>query len=147
MKAPQDLESLYLEDETAWLNMSAKLVEEGRIQELDFDHLREFLTDMAASQRHAVESRLLVLIVHLLKWVYQPKNRFRSWKATIVTQRFKLQRLFRSKTLRNHGEAVLAEIYPKALELAAIQTDLPEATFPAECPFHLDFLAGDEFPD
>jgi len=35
--------------------------------------------------------------------------------------------------LRNHAEAVLADVYRKAIERAAAETGLPVETFPVEC--------------
>jgi hypothetical protein len=43
-------------------------------------------------------------------------------------------------SLRNHAESVLAGIYRNAVEPAAAETELPEATFPAACPYSLDQL-------
>jgi hypothetical protein len=33
-----------------------------------------------------------------------------------------------------HAEAVLAEVYAEAVEAAVAETELPEETFPAQCP-------------
>jgi hypothetical protein len=42
--------------------------------------------------------------------------------------------------LRNHAEAVLAEVYRKAVERAAAETGLTAETFPAACPYSFDQL-------
>jgi len=42
MANPDDL---YNKDETAWLEMMARLAAERRFAELDYEHLHEFLTD------------------------------------------------------------------------------------------------------
>src|SRR5438874_1944892 len=95
------LSDLYETDETAWLERMAELVRRGRIEELDLPNLSEFLSDMARRDRREVESRLAVLIAHLLKWEYQPPKRSRSWLVTIEQQRQELLRLLESGTLRN----------------------------------------------
>src|SRR4051794_29241126 len=84
------LSSLYLKDETAWLEAMAELIRQGRRSELDFAHLQEYLSDMARRDRREVRSRLVVLIAHVLKWPRQPKRRTRGWRATIIEQRQEL---------------------------------------------------------
>src|SRR5947209_14405606 len=131
----QPLSALYETDETAWLEAMARLARQRRGAELDYEHLAEFLTDMARRDRREVESRLAVLIAHLLKWQYQPAKRSRSWLVTIEQQRQELLRLLTSGTLHNHAEAVLPAVYADGLRLAALETGLPAATFPPECPY------------
>jgi hypothetical protein len=136
-------EDLYLSDETAWLEEMASLASQGRVDELDCEHLAEYLTDMSTRDRREVESRLAVLIAHRLKWEHQPAKRARSWLRTMKLQRQELRKLFTSKTLRNHAEKALAEAYRDATELAAVETGLPESTFPAECPYTLAQLESE----
>jgi len=75
---------LYEHDETAWLETMAELIRLGRLDEIDYPNLAEYLADIARSDRREVESRLTVLIVHALKWTYQPDRRSGSCKATII---------------------------------------------------------------
>ena len=134
------LPDLYEEDETAWLDAIADLIQQGRYAELDYPHLAEFLTDMAIRDRREVESRLALLIAHVLKWTYQPDKRSRSWRATIIEQRHELARNLGRGVLRNHAKAVLAEAYNEAVERAAAETGPSAETFPAECPHTLEQL-------
>ena len=71
---------------------------------------------MAKRDRREVESRLVVLLAHLLKWTYQPDRRSRSWRATVVEHRQELVGLAGRGVLRNHAETVLAEVYARAVE-------------------------------
>ena len=134
------LPSLYLEDETAWLEEMARLAAERRLDDLDFEHLSEYLSDMARRDRREVYSRLVVLLAHLLKWDHQPERRSGSWRGTILTQRRELRLLLESGTLRNHATACLAQAYQDAREQAAVESELPAQKFPAECPWPLDEL-------
>jgi hypothetical protein len=128
------LAALYETDETAWLDATAELLRAGRVEEIDTDTLAEYLADMARRDRREIESRLIVLIAHLLKWTYQPEHRSGSWRATVIEQRQELEGLLERGVLRTHAEAVLADVYRKAVERTAAETDLPAATFPTECP-------------
>jgi hypothetical protein len=134
------LPALFEYDETAWLDAMADLARAGRAVELDLPHLAEYLADMARRDRREVESRLVVLLAHLLKWDHQPDQRSRSWRATVIEQRQELNRLAGRGVLRNHAEAVCAEVYPEAVERAAAETGLTFDRFPAECPYTLDQL-------
>ncbi len=136
------LPELYAEDETAWLDAMVELVEAGAYAELDFVSLGEYLSDMARRDRREVESRLVVLLMHILKWIYQPEQRSRSWRASIVEQRQELRRLAGRGVLRNHAESVLAEVYREAVERAVAETGLPPETFPAECAYSVDELTS-----
>ena len=75
---------LYETDETAWLDAMAQCAQRGAHAELDFEHLAEFLSDMAKRDRREVESRLATLLAHWLKWQYQPEKRSRSWRADML---------------------------------------------------------------
>lgn len=140
------LPELYAEDETAWLDAMADLLAAGEYAELDYANLREYLSDMARRDRREVESRLVLLVMHVLKWVHQPTQQSRSWRASIVEQRQELRRLAGRGVLRNHAEAVLAEVYRDAVERAAAETGLPSETFPRECGYSLDELLAFEPP-
>jgi hypothetical protein len=137
------LAELYDADETAWLDATAALARAGRLDQIDPATLAEYLSDMARRDRREVESRLIVLLAHLLKWTHQPDKRSGSWKATIVEQRQELEGLLASGVLRNHAEAVLADVYAKAVERVTAETNLPAATFPAPCPWTVDELLTD----
>ena len=90
---------------------------------------------MAPRDRREVKSRLVVVMAHLLKWDVQPDRRTGGWRATVVEQRQRLADLASRGVLRAHAEAVLAEAYAEAVELAVAQTQLPAEAFPADCPF------------
>jgi hypothetical protein len=139
-KADVPQAALYESDETAWLEAMSELIEQGRVDELDYPHLAEYLADMAKRDRREIESRLTLLIEHLLKWTYQPKEQTRSWRRTIVVQRQELAEMCGKGVLRSHAEENLAKSYAKAVERAISETGLPSNTFPTECPYSLDQL-------
>jgi hypothetical protein len=139
-QAAVTLADLYEADETAWLEAMAELIQQGRWSELDYAHLQEYLSDMALRDRREVKSRLRTLIAHVLKWVHQPEHRSRSWRGTIIEQREKLADLAGQGVLRTHAEAILAQVYTKAVERAIAETGLTAESFPAACPYTLDQL-------
>lgn len=134
------LTELYLADETAWLDAMVELIGAGAFAELDFANLREYLQDMARRDRREVLSRLTQLLLHVLKWEFQPAMRSSSWKRSIALQRRELNRDVESGVLRNHAESCLAEAYRDAVEDAAAESGIPASVFPTECPYSLDEL-------
>jgi hypothetical protein len=138
------LSALYAQDETAWLETMAELAAQGRHSEMDYVHLREYLTDMANRDRREVFSRLVVLLAHQLKWDYQPEKRSGSWRGTIREQRRELRQLLESATLRNHAAVVLGDAYAEARLQAADETELPVETFPVVCGWSLEAVLGGE---
>ena len=135
-----NLTDLYEADETAWLEAMAELIRSDAHEELDYTHLAEYLSDMARRDRKEVTSRLVVLILHILKWEYQPNRRAKSWGRTILEQQHELEFDVKGGVLRKHAQEVLPEAYERAVEGAAIETGLAAKKFPAECPYSLDHL-------
>ena len=71
----------YEQDFYAWAIHNAELLRQGRLSEIDVEHIAEELECMGRSEKRELMSRLGVLLAHLLKWVYQPYRRSRSWRA------------------------------------------------------------------
>lgn len=139
-KTPAAASTLFEADETAWLDATSELLRSGRWAEVDTQTLAEYLEDMARRDRREVESRLTVLLTHVLKWFHQPEQRSRSWKSTIVTQRQELEWEASQGVLRNHAEAVLDQAYQKAVERTTAETGLELDSFPAVCPYRFEQL-------
>ena len=147
VRTAEALPTLYQADETAWLETMARLISEHRIDELDYEHLGEYLADMARRDRREVSSRLAILLVHLLKWQFQPEKRTGSWRSTILEQKSELRLLLESGTLRNHAIESLAGAYQDARERAAAETGLSLGTFPSGWSTSVDDLISREWSD
>jgi hypothetical protein len=140
--------SLYDRDRQVWLKRQEELATAGRASELDLAHIAEELRDMGASERRELRSRLITLLVHLLKYEFQPQARSPSWLGTIAEQRTSIGDLLRdSPSLRNHLAQSFAEArtYRDAVRRAALESRLDGASFPASYPHPLDRVLDDEF--
>lgn len=127
---------LYSQDFHAWALQNAEWLRQGQLAVVDVAHIAEELEDMGNSRERELESRLGVLIAHLLKWHYQPDQRSSSWSGTIKEQRRKLTRLLRKNpSLKPLLTEAWQEAYGDALTLVEKDTGLDESLFPAECPF------------
>lgn len=152
MAKPQPADApLYERDFYAWTqDQATKLRARARAHNsIDWDNAAEELESLGDSQRSEIESRMNVLLLHLLEWTYEPERSSGSWKGAIVEQRSRLhRRMARSLSLRTYPAKVLAEEYALARTIAAAKTDLPEDAFPQSCPFRLeDVLDPDFYPD
>ena len=141
--------NLYDNDYAAWLEQQAHILKTGYLAELDIEHLVEELELGMGSERREIYQRLRVLIGHLLKWKYQPEQRWGSWEGTIRVQRKDLHKLLKdSPSLKRFVEPEAIEAYVDAVELVSNETKIPGARFPAECPFTIENLLDKDFwPD
>jgi hypothetical protein len=138
--------SLYDQDLYGWAMQSARLVRERRFAELDLEHLAEELESMGKSELRALESRLTVLLAHLLKWHFQPDRRSKSWRRTLIEQRKRIARLLRdSPSLEPRLIELLSDAYDSAVRLAADETGLDETDFPPSCPYPIDQVLDEGF--
>jgi len=136
----------YEEDFYAWTIEQARLLRAGEFSALDIENIAEEIESMGRSDRRAIESRLTVLLAHLLKWQLQPEMRSTSWSGTIREQRRQIERLLReSPSLRPFVPEVLSEAYAEAREDAAEETGLSQSTFPETCPFTAEEALSREF--
>jgi hypothetical protein len=138
--------SVYERDFYAWTQEQANLLREHQYAKLDIDNLIEELESMGRSERRQLTNRLEVLLVHLLKWQYQPKLQGRSWRSTIAEQRRRIGRLLRDNpSLQPEFDACLRDAYEDARYTAADETDLPLMIFPAVCPYPPEWLLDGEW--
>lgn len=138
----------YEHDFSAWLQQQAEALRAKDWPALDVDNLIEELETLGRSERNALWSHLRILLVHLLKWRYQPERRTRSWRGSITRARQRVTRRLQQPSLRRELPDFIMEAYTDARRLAADETGLPLATFPETCEWtaaelqSLDFLPG-----
>ena len=139
----------YEQDFYSWTQEQANLLKHGLFSELDVENLIEEVETMGRSEKRELESRLTVLLLHLLKWKYQEVRRGRSWQLSIDEQRIQF-----CKTLKeNPGlKPKLDEIVKDAYKLAVIQasreTKISKTVFPESCPWSLaQFIEEEYYPD
>jgi hypothetical protein len=94
--------NLYDIDIVAWAEQQAELLRAGRFSELDVENVAEEIEDVGRREKRELESRLAVLIAHLLKWQLQPSRRGGSWRGTIKTQRVRIERILRQMPSLKH---------------------------------------------
>ena len=140
------LANLYEYDFNLWVEATAQLLREGRLTELDVVNLLEEVESMGNSDKLALSSNLVVVLLHLLKWQYQPNKRTRSWEKSIAEHRRRIDESFEiSPSLKRYYLQIFDKCYRNARKQAKIETRLPLAHFPEICPFTSEQVLDEDF--
>lgn len=101
---------------------------------------------MGKSQANQLHNRLELLLMHLLKWQYQPNFRGASWQRTINEQRRRIAKhLIKNPSLKAKQEETFLDAYEDARHSATVETGLDLGTFPGECPWTFEQAMNPEF--
>lgn len=128
--------TLYEQDFNLWIEETINLLKHRQLEQIDYEHLIEEIEDMGGNRKDALESNLEQVLIHLLKWKYQPSKRANSWQYSIAEHSTRLNKAFmKSPSLKRYFDEVLVPCYKTARMLASKQTGLPVTTFPIDLPF------------
>jgi hypothetical protein len=128
---------LHEDDFYTWANEQASLLRAGRLSKADIENIATEIESMGNGEKRELISRLEVVLVHLLKWQFQPGLRGKSWSAAIRVQRNALHRHIKDDHgLKGRINEAVTDAY--ALIQAEAETGLPGAVFPASCPWSFD---------
>ncbi|MBE7213104.1 MAG: DUF29 domain-containing protein [Gluconacetobacter diazotrophicus] len=133
-------------DVVAWADEQARLIRAGRFDELDLEHIADEIEDVGRSERRELVSRLSVLLMHLIKWQWQPSYRSRSWELTISDQRRMIARaLERMPSLRPtlNDPGWIEDAWSDAVAMATRVTGIDRVMLPPTCPWTMsDVVSG-----
>jgi RNase P protein component len=141
--------TLYDTDFVEWAAATAELLRQGRLDEVDLEHVAEEIQDLADMKKAAVRSQMRRLLMHLIKLRIQPERAGTSWRRSIIGARDEIEDLVEdSPSLRRHLQENLEKTYRRAVKSALAETNLkPKAKqldIPETCPYTLDeLLEGD----
>ena len=130
-----------------WARDTAQLLREQRWDAIDWEHLIEEIEDLGKSERSAIGSQMERILLHLLKWQYQPQRRSDSWLDSINDGRSQIRRkLEDSPSLGSYPAQILAKEYTRARREAAKQTGLILSIFSEFCPYTIAQVIEDWWP-
>lgn len=136
----------YSTDFNVWVNQTVKLLQEKCWQQIDVERLIEEMQDLGKSEQRAIASQLTRLLMHLLKWQYQPQRRSDSWLDSITDARTQIElAIVDSPSLKHYPAAQLKESYNRARRQAAKQTGIQISEFPEECPYTLESVLDEDW--
>jgi hypothetical protein len=146
MNTKSDLAELYDRDFYAWSQRASELLHKGCFAEADVEHVAEEIRDMGLELRHSLKSQTRRLLLHLLKWQFQPERRSRSWRVSMANARTRiLDVLEENPSLKPSTAELPNEVYERAVKLAMIETKLGRKSFPGDCPYTFDQMMEDDF--
>jgi hypothetical protein len=138
--------TLYETDYLQWIEITIKKLQSQDYKNVDWENLIEEITDMGRSERKSLKSNFIVILVHLLKWQFQPEKRSGSWEGSIIEHRRRVKEaLDDSPSLKPYLENIFAECYTQAVKQAKAETGLPLESFPVISPYELSKVTDDEF--
>ena len=141
--------TLYERDFYGWSQEQAGLLRAGRAAEADLENIAEEIESMGKAERRELMNRLTVLLLHLIKWRFQPMMRGRSWRLSIRGQRLDIRDLLdQNPSLKPFLTQSIEQAWPRALIEAERETGLDESAFPGSCPWSAEAILDDAFwPD
>ncbi len=145
----QELVDVSKSYEIDFANWIADQVEKIRLQGdegLDLSNISEELEALGRRDRRALKSHLRNLLVHLLKWQYQPQRRSDSWLRSIGNARAEIEDILSdSPSLKSFLEEQIDAEFEKARAQAIRETGLGSNSLPDDCPYKVAALVDDDF--
>jgi hypothetical protein len=140
------MSDLYDHDFYAWANEQAVLLRSGKLSDADVIHIAEEIESMGRSEKRELVSRLTILLLHLLKWQFQPIHRGASWEASIANARDQIaDHLGDNPSLKAKLPEAIASAYRYARRDASAETGMRATAFPAACPYSLSDMLDEAF--
>jgi hypothetical protein len=140
--------STYDDDFYAWTQEQAGYLRAGYWDKVDAITVAEEIESLGKRDWRALQSHLKTLLLHGLKWTYQPQERARRgrrWQVSMDNARDAIgQILDDNQGFYRHVDKAIAWAYPRACRTAAKETGLPRETFPDDCPWRFDQLMREE---
>jgi len=95
-------------------------LESGNFQEADYG-IRELIEALSRSERRALRSQLIRLMMHIIKWKSQSERRSRSWVASIYNARREIRDI--QKETPSLNKQVISEMWDDCLNAAILDAE------------------------
>lgn len=143
---------LYAQDFYAWTQRQAEALRRAAAervntsQPIDWENVAEEIESMGREQAAKLRSSYRVLLMHLLRWQFQPRLQSASWRATINRERRNIVEILEDNPgLKPRRGELFKAAYRHARADAADETGLPSRTFPDEPPCSLEQAMDEVF--
>jgi hypothetical protein len=124
-----------------WTDAQASILRRLQPAALDWRNLIEEMKGLARADEREHVSQLAVLLMHLLKWRYQPNKRNSSWEASIENARGQIDFLLqRSPSLATKSSAALDHAYRLARRRAGAEMGWSKREWEDRIPVNCDWL-------
>ena len=138
----------YDQDYCLWLEHITQLLKQGKFSGVDIPNLIDEIEGLAQNQKQALKSNLRIVLIHLLKYQYQPEKITNSWVSNINEHRDRIYDILDDNpSLEQYIRDEFSRVYDRARKRASRETQKPLDVFPIECPFTIkQVLDEDYFP-
>ena len=128
------------EDFSAWILDQVDALKSGRFDELDIDELADEVESLAKRDFKKLRSAIRVILLHMLKWDYQPGRQDVSWRRSINAARKHVWgELESSPSFRSRIPEAVAFAFPHARNEAWEETGVfALRSEPQLCPYSFD---------
>lgn len=138
--------TLYETDYLQWIDTTLEQLRDRHYDQVDWENLCAEIEDMSRRECSSLASNLAILLLHLLKWQFQPEFCTSSWQGSIFEHRLRIVRAIEdSPSLSHELPKALAWAYPRSRRQAGRETGLALATFPEDCPYRLEEILDEDF--
>jgi hypothetical protein len=77
--------------------------------------IEELIDALSRSDKRALRSQLIRLMMHIIKWQIQPKRRSRSWQSTISNARIEIEEILEEEP---HLKPQVSQLWEKCFKAA-----------------------------
>lgn len=157
-------DDLYNDDYPSWVEQQHSLLASGEVDKIDVKNWLREIEDMGDTKLDVIESHLIVLLTHLLKYHYQtyvlnpdlpePKE-FRSWYISMASARASINRIVKKyRFMEKRISSILTGAYSVAVNSAVKEMNyyvlnenkkLTDSTFPLTCPWDLENIMEEDW--
>lgn len=138
--------SLHDQDFFAWTQQQAQFIKDKALDKLDLTYLFEEIESMGNQNKTELKNRLTVLLMHLLKWKYQPEFKGNSWFLTIANQRIDIKDLILDNpSLKHYLPDLFNAAYSRSILKASLETGINKHVFPEQPDWTIEQVLDDEF--
>jgi hypothetical protein len=134
MEHKMSQENLYEQDYLGWLEQQKQVLTTGNWEKLDTEHLFEELEGISRSEHRQLQNRLIALLLHLLKWQFQPALQSNSWRLTIVEQRAQIEDLLEEPHPERHISPESKNSVPASFGQSRVRNRLGKNQLPTTLP-------------
>ncbi len=122
-------------DAYGWSLAQTRLLRERQYERIDWENIAEEIESLGQREKRALESVLVIVLAHQLKWEYQPVYRCRSWENSITEHLRRFDRMLaENPSLKAKLDDILIDAYRHARFEASQETGLLMETFPEGPP-------------
>jgi hypothetical protein len=99
-------------------------LQQGNIEESTIG-IEELIDALSRSEKRALRSQLIRLMMHIIKWQIQPERRSRSWQSTISNARIEIEDILEEEPhLKSQVSKLWEKYFKAACQIAKDETGI-----------------------